>query len=366
MRFYSFLALLLFYCYASAQSPINIPFDDARWNKQGNHELVDYRGQTALKIDDGKAGLPDVKFLNGLIEFDIAFDEGRGFKGVRFRCQDDNNSEEYYLRPHQSGNPDAMQYTPVFNGFAGWQLYHGENHSNTHRFRFDEWMHVRLAIFGDQMEIFIDNMSVPILYVFDLKHDALPGFVEVYSSNTVYFANFQYTPLNSYNFVSSTKTPPAIEPGTVASWEVSNAFEAAALGQGFTLPKALPQSLKWQQLSSEFTGLANVASIAKATQTERTTLAKFSLSSEAAQTKWLELGYSDDAQVYVNGQLIYRGQRRFRSRDYRYLGTIGYFDAVALPLKAGENEVIIALSENFGGWGVKARFPDMNGITLKK
>ena len=30
------------------------------------------------------------------------------------------------LRPaHQMGNPDAVQYTPVFNDISAWQLYHG-------------------------------------------------------------------------------------------------------------------------------------------------------------------------------------------------------------------------------------------------
>ena len=43
------------------------------------------------------------------------------------------------------------------------------------------------------------------------------------------------------------------------------------------------------------------------------------------------------------------------SRDYRFLGTIGYFDAVYLQLKKGRNDLWIAVSENFGGWGIKAK-----------
>ena len=51
-----------------------------------------------------------------------------------------------------------------------------------------------------------------------------------------------------------------------------------------------------------------------------------------------------------------------RSRDYRYLGTIGLFDEVMLPLRDGDNELWLAVSESFGGWGVLARLPDENGI----
>jgi len=47
------------------------------------------------------------------------------------------------------------------------------------------------------------------------------------------------------------------------------------------------------------------------------------------------------------------------------VGTIGLFDSVALPLKTGENELCIAVTEAFGGWGVQAQFADMEGINLQ-
>jgi hypothetical protein len=55
---------------------------------------------------------------------------------------------------------------------------------------------------------------------------------------------------------------------------------------------------------------------------------------------------------------LYRGDDSYRSRDYRFLGSIGWFDTVYLPLHAGQNELVLAISESFGGWGVQARFPD--------
>ena len=38
------------------------------------------------------------------------------------------------MRPHQVGNPDAIQYTPVFNGLSAWQLYHGDGFWQPARF----------------------------------------------------------------------------------------------------------------------------------------------------------------------------------------------------------------------------------------
>ena len=35
-----------------------------------------------------------------------------------------------------------------------------------------------------------------------------------------------------------------------------------------------------------------------------------------------------------------------------------------LPLEAGENEVLIVVTEGFGGWGLQTQFEDMSGIRL--
>ena len=103
---------------------VEIPFTDEAWTypKGSEYEHVTYKGKEALHLKRGGAFLEDVVFHNGIIEMDICFSEARGFPGIYFRIVDDLNAEEFYLRPHQSGNPDAFQYTPMFNGIAAWQL----------------------------------------------------------------------------------------------------------------------------------------------------------------------------------------------------------------------------------------------------
>ena len=76
----------------------------------------------------------------------------------------------------------------------------------------------------------------------------------------------------------------------------------------------------------------------------------------------LEIGFSDRVVVYLNGRALFRGNDTYRSRDYRFLGSIGFWDALFLPLLEGDNELVVAVSETFGGWGVQARFPDPTGI----
>ena len=83
------------------------------------------------------------------------------------------------------------------------------------------------------------------------------------------------------------------------------------------------------------------------------------MTAEQAGIRQLVLGYSDAAAVFVNDTLTYKGNNGYLTRDYRYLGTIGLFDSVALPLQAGENEIWIAVSESFGGWGIMATITDL-------
>jgi hypothetical protein len=70
--------------------------------------------------------------------------------------------------------------------------------------------------------------------------------------------------------------------------------------------------------------------------------------------------------VYLNGQPIFAGRDDYRSRDYRFLGSIGYWDTLFLPLVEGNNELIVAVSESFGGWGLMARLHDSNGLTFRE
>ena len=95
-----------------------------------------------------------------------------------------------------------------------------------------------------------------------------------------------------------------------------------------------------------------------------TAFARVTIRSDRAQTKRLDLGFSDRAVVFLNGRPLYRGDARYRSRDYGFLGSIGWFDALYLPLESGDNELVVAVSEDLGGWGVQAKFDDLAGLAF--
>ena len=69
--------------------------------------------------------------------------------------------------------------------------------------------------------------------------------------------------------------------------------------------------------------------------------------------------------VYLNDKLLYFGKDAYMSRDYRFLGTVGFYDMLFLPLKKGDNELWFVVSEDFGGWIIKAKLEDMTEISLK-
>ena len=338
------------------------------WEIQASkHRFETYKGQQSLFIEKGRAFLKGANFTNGSIEFDIAFSEQRMFTGCLWRVQDGQNYEEFYMRPHQSGNPDANQYTPVFNGSAGWQLYHGEGYAKPYTYKFDEWMHVKIVVLGSEAEIFIEDMTTPLFRVNKLKRDVKSGTIG-FSANgpfgNAHFANVNINYTDQVNLVSAPVRQAPTSPGTINSWEISTTFNAKQLENTVNIPKGLIKNSTWTTCGTEPGGTINLAKFAAPTETENTIFVKCTIRSDQKQIKALKFGYSDAVKVFCNAQLLYSGSNAFRTRDYRYLGTIGYFDTIYLPLEAGINEVWFAVSENMGGWAIKAQLEHLEGITV--
>lgn len=369
IKFKHFLAgiflLLLFVSVSYAQI---IPFDSDRWEIAAMHsKLEDYMGRKSLLLQGGIASVKDSDFTNGIIEFDVSFSRERGFMGGVWRMQDSRNYEEFYMRPHQSGNPDANQYTPVFNGLPGWQLYHGKGYGAPVVYPFNEWIHVKIVVSGKYAEIYIINMEKPALFVSELKRDIKPGRVGVKVNRLApaHFSNFSFKKMDTLPLKEKIGEPAAISKGTIMFWLVSGTFPGKSLDGKFRLAKENKEKLSWKKLVCETSGLANLARIEGIDRINNTVFAKVTIVSEKEQVKKLKFGYSDRIKVYFNDRLIYGGTNFYRSRDYRFLGTIGYFDELYLSLKKGENELWMAVSESFGGWGINALLEDTEGIKIK-
>jgi hypothetical protein len=223
-----------------------------------------------------------------------------------------------------------------------------------------------LLVKNDKAELYFDNKPEPVAVINKLLQEQKAGTIGIYSNiNAMRFANFSYTQTND---VVLRKNDPAlnnIPPNSVMQWQVSNPFKEDVLKDKNLLDASFINKLKWTKLPIENGGFANLARLSPVTDSN-TVFAKITVVSDKDQVKKFEIGYSDRVKAYCNGQAIYSGSNNFRTRDYRYLGTIGYFDAIYLPLKKGENTMILAVSETFGGWGVMGKWESLEGIQMKE
>jgi len=347
-----------------------IPFNSPEWEFSAReHKIASYFGKEAIFLKDGAALLKDSAFLNGIIEFDIAVSGERGFMGTLWRIQDDKNAEEFYIRPHQSAKPDANQYSPVFNGNSAWQLYYGEGYAAPVKYNFNEWMHIKIVVAGQQAEVYIIDMEKPALFIPELKREAQSGKVGIYAGSgfaPAYFADFSYKTLENPPLKSAPVKKEMAPAGTVMSWQVSNPFDINILKNKYFLKKGDIKNLKWTKLKSEDTGITNLARLEGPSEKKNTVFARLDINSATEQTRALQFGYSDNVLVFVNGQLVYSGTNGYMSRDHRYLGTIGLFDLIYPQLNKGQNEILFAVTENFGGWGILAFIEDMEGLELNQ
>src|SRR4029079_2555491 len=96
-------------------APRGFPPQTLHWELEGNAKPATYEGRPCLFMNGAAAVAKDLVMRDGVIDVDVATTATvRGFLGVQFRVTDDfENGECVYLRPHHSGAPDAVQYTPV-------------------------------------------------------------------------------------------------------------------------------------------------------------------------------------------------------------------------------------------------------------
>ena len=357
--------ILLFSTESNSQT---VPLDSSLWEIQAKESrLIEHLGRRSLYLKGGMATVKDSQFTDGVIEFDIAFTGERGFMGAVWRMQNVENYEEFYIRPHQSGNPDANQYQPVFNGVAAWQLYYGEGYSAPLKYDFNQWVRVKIVVSGRNAEVYIKDMYKPALFINELKRETRAGRVGLSVGNfaPAYFSNFSFKAVNNPPLKGKAKRPEAAPAGAIMSWMVSSALEGKSLERKYELTVADKEKLSWKKLDCESTGLANLARLQGVDGSKNTVFARVTIRSESDQIKKMRFGFSDEVKVYFNGRLIYGGTDPYQSRDYRFLGTAGFYDELYLPLKKGDNELWVAVTENFGGWGLKATFEDPQGIRVE-
>jgi hypothetical protein len=355
---------------ARAQS---LPFD-AQWQLRGDSARIEqFDGRTTFTVQSGFAFRRDLRLMDGTIDLDVMTTERRSFVYVMFRMQSDSAFEDFYLRPHKSNAPDAMQYAPVYQAASAWQLYHGAGvNAGTASVEIPDgkWNHLRIVLRGRQAAFFLNDTIKPTLVVDRLGHAPTAGYLALRgflpagvpgSGAIARFSNVRVRP----DYIPYTFAPPAerVVGGVVRSWLVGNPVVAndstplsahADVVPGRRRVEALPNGLlELHRVVPLRSGMRDVA-----------TVAGIIVNADSAGTYPLELGYSDQVVALVNGRPLFQGDASY---DYanRRDGLISFNQArLFLPLRAGSNTIDFVVRDVFGGWGIMARFPSMAGIRL--
>jgi sugar lactone lactonase YvrE len=109
----------------------------------------------------------------------------------------------------------------------------------------------------------------------------------------------------------------------------------------------------WTKVAAESDGVLDISrTYGRKGAEPEAILARAVLQADKEGPKKFWVGYSDEASIFLNGRLVFYGNSAYRSRDTSFLGVLGPFDAVSLPLRQGSNEVLFIIGEAFGGWGL--------------
>jgi hypothetical protein len=280
--------------------------------------------------------------------------------------KDGANYEEIYLRQHKSGLPDAIQYTPVLNTGRNWQIFNGPGFTGAVDIPRDEWFHLRLEVAGAQAKLYVKDMDQPALVMSDLKSGVQKGQIALFVlTGATYFSNFEVriTPDLPWE-----RHLPPMPQNTLTHWSLSPAYDGLARNLERPLTKAESDTIQWQDVEAEPPGFVVLYRYRQAPHPMVTFQGDFSkrlepqpgmkvlyahttINSDRDQVKKLEIGYSDDVSVFLNGTILYHGRSAQGFRDPGFLGIVNpENDSVYLPLKKGSNELMLAISE-LGGAG---------------
>ena len=341
---------------SAAAQLVAVPFDSERWVLAGGR-MTEHLGRAALA---GGATLAEVAFLDGTVEVDVAVTGATSYPGIDFRMQPGGDGENVYLRPHRiSRYGDSVQYAPKSAAGSSWQLYSGDGYTAGFDVPAGQWFTLRLQVLGDRARVFIGDTALPVLTIDHLQGTRQAGGLALSApqDGSAYFSNFRYSPEPPAGF-----GPPAwrdLAPGIIAEWQVSEVLPGE-LAEADELPAAvLLDGLKWQQVATEPSGLVDLSrSVARTGALPDAVLVRATIHSDRRCVRPLDIGYSDHVTVYLNDRPIFRGRSAYRERDPSFLGIVGPFDTVYLPLEEGANRLVLKVTEVFGGWGVMARWGD--------
>ena len=352
---------------APEAGPIAIPMTADRWQTKENAEFLRqlgfYRG--LIRLNSGTAVLKDTTFGDGTIEFDVET-IGRGMPGIAFRLKDDDTFELLYLRPDPAcpAFRACMQYAPETHGVMLWDLF--PEYQTRAPLRANGWNHIKMVVSGRRMRVFVNDVVAPTLEVGSLEGDAATGGLRLQGPAT--FANLVITPGAVEGLrPEPVEAPLDADPGLVRRWRLSP-VAALPAGKEPSYDDMPGAALDWKTLGTERNGLVNLSRVYgrpyrspnRAVAWVRTTI-----TSDRKQTKKVDIGWTRELWLFVNGRLVYADKNLFdveAARKFPDARCSLDNGTAMLPLEPGDNEIAVAIANDFFGWGLKLRIEAPEGL----
>ena len=354
---------------ARAAEPITIAMTADHWQAKENAEFLRQLGffHGLMRLNSGDGALKGITFSDGTIEFDVNT-IGRGAPGIAFRQQDEKNFELVYLRPDPNcpAFRACIQYAPETHGVLLWDFF--PQYENRAPLRENGWNHIKMVVSGRRMRVFVNDATSPTLEVGKLEGDAMTGGLRLQGPGT--FANMVISPGAVEGLPPEpARDPSDVDPGLVRNWRLSP-FSALPNGKDPMYDEMPSASEAWKSIRTERGGLANLSreyGVPLHEPNRAVAWLKTTISSDRKQAKTVDIGWTREVWVFVNGKLVYADKNLFDSEAARKApdGRCSLENgAFTLPLEAGDNEVAVALANNFFGWGLMLRLADPDGVHL--
>ena len=367
--------------YNSRSGTFFIPFESGNFDTSVRKaEFITFKGLKAMKIlpypdrQTRPVTLKGFNFSNGTIEFDAAIIPGdyENELAINFRQSDIYNFETLYLRTQKDESvqrDNAIQYTPVISSVNLWDVmtpFRGYAKIDN-----DGWNHFKLVISDAQMAVYINRPSKPTLVISRLEGNYKDGSLSF--DGEAIFANLVISPGKTEGLSAS----PGFDltdndPNYIRKWWISDPY-ILEKGREVQETDQPADTVHWMPIESERRGLINIYRKFQSTELtsypkkNRFVWLKTTINSTMKQTLKIDLGYSKEIFLFINKRLLYTGKNE-AGRLYAKVpgGRISVTNStVEIPLEAGANELLIAISSPLYGWGVMARVQRLNGLTIQ-
>ncbi|HEY4111146.1 hypothetical protein [Puia sp.] len=359
-------------------SPKVVPLKPEAWKfADGAVVFDDSAGVSRMKIVDGRwfVQLKDMDFGDGTIEFDdIPTDDV--FSIFYFRLQDSLENETFYFRTTWAHDHpyvmEAVQYTPIVKGVMYWDaLPHYQTFSD---FSTNKPNHVKIILSGKQMRVWVNHLGErPTLAVPYLEGNTTHGTFAFQGKHII--SNLVVKP----GQVEGLSPEPDLDPTDFDSrylrhWQMTEpdtAGENKMLAGRLGIRGIPGEHAVWRPIDAERRGFVNLSRIFGGTSSmavSRMMFLKTTLHAKEAKTVQLRLGFLDDISMFVNGRLIYADKNIFGFPAVKVPnGRLSIENStVSVPLKAGDNELMVGIRGNFYSWGLVARLDDLEGLVIER